>query len=923
MPKDTRWTKSVLVKAKGSRESRLRRFVDNVAVQFIAFGAFVAALVAIMTAGFDVRDRVLNDSIVGQVAPFTIEATRDFSFSEKDHVASNRLREEVALSVPSVYDWQESLSETLRDDVRKAFSGMRQAMAEEIRESLETQAPARLEEIVAQGDGTTIAARVLLESVTVERRSRLGHQLRADHFDTIVKLRISDNDFDAFARRGFPVDVENVLAAMVAEAMSHLIVANVRRMERESEHGIYLRRLRDDKLLIEYHVTDLGDRFVGPDGIPRLIEEAARREMISVHGADLRQAILATATLMVRPNTTFNEAKTLEKRKTARDSVADQILSEEFRKGQIVVDKGHIVTERHYRIIQKMLEDEESLQQTQILAGVAVLCLLLLMTLFVFGRKNVRRFQPRPKDIVFMGTTLLMMLLFTRMGTAMSHAIAEQSVLIPVQAWYFAIPVAAGGMLIRLVLNSEHAIIFTILFCILVGMIAENSLFFTAYTALGTLVGITTVQHVKHRMALMWSGLAVGAVNAVSIVAFALIGGELFQVATLLQIGLGFAGGLAAGFFLSAVLPLFEAVFSYTTDIKLLELANLNHPLLRELILRSPGSYHHSMMVGSLCESAAESIGCNPLLARVGSYYHDIGKAKNPQYFAENQRINENPHDKLKPNMSALIIKSHVKDGLDMARQNRLPVEIQDFIAQHHGTSLIAYFYHRAKEQEDPDIPEVDEKDYRYPGPKPQSRETAICLLADSIEAASRSLPNPSPARLKGLVQTMINKAFTDGQLDECDLTLKDLNSIAKAFTRILTGIYHHRPEYPGQNQGSKKDADKESTRQTQEIEGRKQKTTKKQRVVTASRLTTDSVPGAIARPHPTQETSTSEGLSAADSSSDVWEIAQEAVEDEPKVNDARRDNAARKGEEASRDKDDPSDDSTKPRRALPRLGTP
>src|SRR5690606_4871336 len=204
-------------------------------------------------------------------------------------------------------------------------------------------------------------------------------------------------------------------------------------------------RLHDDKLLIEYHVTDLGERFVGPNGIPRLIEEAARREMISVHGADLRQAITAMATLMVRPNTTFNEAQTLEKRKAARDSVADQIRREDFRKGQIIVDKGHIVTERHYRIIQKMQEGDESLQKTQIIAGITVFCLLLLMTLFVFGRTNIRRFELRRKDAIFMGVSLLLMLLITRVGTAISHAIAEQLTLIAVEAWYFAIPVAAGG----------------------------------------------------------------------------------------------------------------------------------------------------------------------------------------------------------------------------------------------------------------------------------------------------------------------------------------------------------------------------------------------------------------------------------------------------------------------------------------------
>jgi cyclic-di-AMP phosphodiesterase PgpH len=561
-----------------------------------------------------------------------------------------------------------------------------------------------------------------------------------------------------------------------------------------------------------------------------------------------------------------------------------------------------------------MIRGDDGLQHTQVLTGIAAFSLLLLMILYLFGRRNIRKFRPRPRDIVFMGSTLLMMLLLTRMGVAMSHALAEQLAIVPVEAWYFAIPVAAGGMLIRLVLNSEHAIIFTILFAILVGVIADNSLFFAAHAAIGSLVGITSVQQVKHRMALMWSGLLVGAVNVLAVASFSLIDGQLLQWATVFHLLLAFGGGLAAGFFVSAVLPLFEAIFGYTTDIKLLELANLNHPALRELILRAPGSYHHSMMVGSLCEAAADAIGCNSLLARVGAYYHDIGKAKNPQYFAENQKIGENPHDKLKPNMSALIIKSHVKDGLDMARQHRLPVEIQDFIAQHHGTSLIAFFYHRAKALEDPDIPEVDEKDYRYPGPRPQTRETAICLLADGVEAASRAMPNPSPARLKGLVQTMINKAFTDGQLDECELTLKDLNSIAKAFTRILTGIYHHRPEYPGQ---VRKDGDKESRGGADGDSQKKERARGRRNTSTPPKGLDAANP--TSAPRPAQETPQPV---LADVSSDVWEIQAEGEASRAKNENGRRNHSTGKGKEAPSDKGDKGGAKEESRDALPRLGS-
>lgn len=889
MAKTDRQNRERLSSARGMRKKGITHLLDSVFVQFLAFAAFIASIVAILSAGIDDRDFILDRDRIGQVAPQTIEATRDFSYSEKDVVATNRAREEVSRTVPSAYDWQESLGDTIQSEIRQSFAAMREALSTEARTKLEEEDPERLEQLERRSSSPEFFRRTLIDTLNENQRASLAFELRSEHFDPLINARISEEDYDQLARAGFPASVEEALVSTIGEVMSHLIVANPRRFEDERENGIYLRRLRDEQLLIEYHVTDLDGRFVGLEGSSALVQEASQRHLVGIGGASLRNAILSVASSLIRPNTTYNQAQTLQKRQIARESVPDQFLIEEFRQGQVIVDRGHIITERHFRIVEEMHEGEETVRATQILVGMAVFSLLILVILYLFGRRNIRAFHPAPKDIVFMGTTLLAMLLLTRALTAVSHALAEQFGTIPVEAWYFAIPVAAGGMLIRLVLDSEHAIIFTIVFAILVGVIAEMSLFFFAFTMLGTLVGITTVQQVKHRMALMWSGLAVGGINALAVVALLLLQGELFQVSAFAYIFLALGGGLAAGFFISAVLPVFESVFGYTTDIKLLELANMNHPLLRELVLRAPGSYHHSMMVGSLCEAAAEEIGANSLLARVGAYYHDAGKAKNPQYFAENQS-GENPHDKLKPNMSALIIKAHVKDGLDMARQHRLPPEMQDFIAQHHGTSLIAYFYHRAKQAEDPDVPEVDEKDYRYPGPKPQTRETAIMLLADGIEAASRAMPNPTPARLKGLVQTMINKAFTDGQLDECDLTLQDLNKIARAFNRILAAIYHHRPEYPGEKKA----------------DARKPKTTEEPR----KRRDTD------------KQTEKSSSSPASSSSSDVWEIEEEDTKGNGKENNARRRSDNGSGDGSSSKQSPGRDDRNTPRDDLPRLGT-
>ncbi len=268
--------------------------------------------------------------------------------------------------------------------------------------------------------------------------------------------------------------------------------------------------------------------------------------------------------------------------------------------------------------------------------------------------------------------------------------------------------------------------------------------------------------------------------------------------------------------------PLVEKLFGYTTDMRLLERANMDQPLLRELMIQAPGTYHHSIIVGNMVEAAAEAIGAKPLLARVSAYYHDIGKAPKPLYFIENQMGGENKHEKLAPSMSSLILISHIKDGVEKAKRHKLESPIVDIIEQHHGTSLISYFYKKALELKGDDPSQVSTEDFRYPGPKPQTREAGLVMLADAIEAASRTLVDPTPARIQGLVSRIINNAFADGQLDECELTLKDLNQIAGSFNKILNGIFHHRIEYPeppGKAVHPKKKNNGDSTKQPTELD--------------------------------------------------------------------------------------------------------
>ena len=257
------------------------------------------------------------------------------------------------------------------------------------------------------------------------------------------------------------------------------------------------------------------------------------------------------------------------------------------------------------------------------------------------------------------------------------------------------------------------------------------------------------------------------------------------------------AGGLASGVLVLGLMPIFESA-GFVTDYRLMELANLNHPLMRQLMLRAPGSYHHSVIVGSLAEAAAEAVGANSLLVRVGAFFHDIGKTLKPQYFIENQRDVENIHDRLSPSMSALVIVSHVKEGIELGRKYKLPEPLIDMIPQHHGTSLVSFFYNKAVQQADPEKGEtINDSDYRYPGPKPQTKEAAIMMLADGVEAATRSLKTHSQGAISARVQRILNKCVADGQLDECPLTLRDLHIASETFVQVLMGIHHHRIEYP------------------------------------------------------------------------------------------------------------------------------
>ncbi len=464
-----------------------------------------------------------------------------------------------------------------------------------------------------------------------------------------------------------------------------------------------------------------------------------------------------------------------------------------IKRGEVIVREGERINAEHLRRLSalKGLLGQHFLPITKFLS--LVFLLFIATTILIeFANRNIKKFSLSQKDLLFVTSLSVFSVLLLRLSTTVFEQFAPQyagNILYIVPLFFF-------GMVLRIVLFSEAAIILVVLFALSVSFVLENTISMVLYFFLGNICAAYFSGKCERRNMILRAGLLTSLIMClVTFLLNVFTGDSLSGIP--LRLSFVLIAGILSSFIAMGLLPVVEYLFDYTTDIRLLELADLEHPLLEEMMINAPGTYHHSIVVGNLSKAAAERIGANPLLARVAAYYHDVGKLKMPHYFIENRKGFEDAHKALSPSMSALIIHSHVKEGTELAARFRLGTKLEDIVRQHHGTSLVSYFYSRAKEREDPTLHIIEEKDFRYAGPKPQTKEAGIVMLADAVEAASRTLEDPTPKRIESHVQQIIERIFVDGQLDECELTMKDLYGIEKSFTNILLGIFHHRIEYP------------------------------------------------------------------------------------------------------------------------------
>ncbi len=719
---------------------------------------------------------------VGSIAIRDVRADHDLLV--EDRSATEQKKTELVKDVQSVYDYDSDTASQLKSTIVRVFSFAEQSFTVNGSETVLTQAS--------------------VNKVRNNLVNSLGITLTDDEFNILQKYKFS------------PFISEKISKIMVSVYNSELII-NTAFTKQDTENGIIIRDIRTQKEKNEINL----DYIKHIKSIDTTILRKSNNILNNIDD-NLRGVVISISRKLIQPNLTFNKNAS-ERQK--------QILQADFKpvffqvlKDEMIIREGQKISSSDLDKLNALfkIKGEKNVSNIYILFGTFFLILSLSIVLFQLSKIWILS-DENISDIVFLSITSLFQILLIKSGIFISEAINRSFPFFPTETFFYAIPFAAGAMLVGIFINKNVALIFSIYSSFLAAFLFEGEISMMLFAFLGSAAASYQVSHCKQRSAFFKIGLLLGLLNGATILSLCLFSpsSSIISSSTVIKFSMGFVGGVVSGIFVAGITPLFETLFNYTTDIKLLELANLNQPIFQRMIMEAPGTYHHSIIVASLVEAAAEAIGANPLLAKVSAYYHDIGKIKKPQYFIENQQNGENKHVKLSPKMSSLIITTHVKEGCELAHKAKLGTQITNIIREHHGTSLVSYFYEKAKKDRDPSIRSLPESDFRYVGPKPQSREAGLVLLGDVIEASSRTLSNPTPARIKNLVRERIERVFMDGQLDDCELTLHDLNKIAETFIRILNGIFHQRIDYPDlvirEFNGSRKESNVDTNRRQAE----------------------------------------------------------------------------------------------------------
>ena len=722
------------------------KFLSNIIFQRWAIALILSVGLSILLAPslYDSKPEYRH----GMIARDNIKADRDFLVEDVN--STRQKKSETASNIRPVYDYDPEMPITIRTKIKNSFALFR------------------------------LKQEAHLDKKILE--ISLGVPLTQDEFSFLQSNHFSD-------------DLLHKLSRIVTSFYDNTLIVPGLLQKNEREKGI---TIFNGNTRVEENLKDVSS-ILNIKEIDQTLHKKVNA-LIKNDQPDSRRAIFSFLKKQIKPNLSFNQDTTDKRRLAAAKEVKPVFF--QVQKNEMIVREGEKIGYLELAKLEAFYKTITANKISSMIAVLGIFCTVLFLTLLLYFWRT-RNWMKTPArsnvDFLVFAIVAIVQIFFVKAGIFISVAINRAFPFIPVDASYFAIPFACGAMIIAVLINRNVAMIISILTSFLISLLFDEKIIFPLYSFLGSVAASYHIVNSRERSTFLKVGIFLGTINMAAIICLNLLTGRLLDEFTvlLIKLGMGFLGGIFTGILVAGITPIFESVFGFITDIKLLELANLNQPLFQRMIIEAPGTYHHSIIVASLVEAAAEAIGANSLLAKVSAYYHDIGKLTKPHYFIENQTSYDNRHDKLSPKMSSLIIISHVKEGCELAAEEKLGLPIINIIREHHGTSLVSFFYDKAKKDKDESIRSLTESDFRYPGPKPQTKEAGLVMLGDVIEASSRTLSNPTPARIRSLVRERIERIYMDGQLDDCELTLKNLNTIAETFTRILTGIFHHRVDYP------------------------------------------------------------------------------------------------------------------------------
>ncbi|MEE8604059.1 MAG: HDIG domain-containing metalloprotein [Candidatus Aminicenantaceae bacterium] len=750
--KDTPTNKSKRNSSKPSEEKEIIDKKKLIQSPFLYLFIFVIVLAYFLA---HIPSRTIPVLEIGEIATSDIIAPAEITIIDTE-TTENR-RKQAAKAVPPVYSFNTNVFLNTQEKIRELFSAGRNFLEEEVTNQRKTE----FKNLVLENYG----------------------------------FEISSNDLNTLITNQFETTIEENLINLIGMVSTNFIITS-KNLFYHDEQQKGLTVVTNEGTESTLNATDVLE-----------IIEAKQSLTDEVEKLDLPQnkkSILRNLShLFIAQNIFYNQVETEIRQQQARTNEEDVFYT--IKKGKVIIRKGDEVEEealKQIAIINENLQAQPSWWVNFI--GTFLLFGLLFATLWYYLKSFLTR-DDAFRSYVIMGILLITSLLLYKLAEFLSGTFSQSTnffLLSSLDSYFYAFPFQFGVMLVAFLISSPVALIYTVLNSLLVGLFFKTSIELVIFSLIGGFAAIYGIKYYgRHdRTSTFRTGLLlIAPINIFVIITFHLIKEKLIPIGAFSSdIMMGLLGGILSASLAFLFLPVFEMLFGFATQAKLHELTNSDLPIFRQMALEAPGSYHHSLIVASLAEQAADEIKIDSLLVKAGALYHDIGKIKRPEYFIENRTRTHDMHKDLKPAMSALVILNHVKEGVELAKKLKLPRKILEIIETHHGKSLVRYFFEKAKDTYDPEMQKIGEESYRYPGPLPKSKGAALVMLADAVEAASRSLKKPTKSNLRSVISEIFNTALQDGQLDDCEISIKELVDVAEIFLETLDTIYHPRVEYPG-----------------------------------------------------------------------------------------------------------------------------